>query len=76
VIVTDLPGQADIVTEHRCGYVIAAGDPEALAEAVSRMVADPERVPMGERGSAAAAEHHSWQAAAEMTETVILGLID
>jgi glycosyltransferase involved in cell wall biosynthesis len=76
VIVTDLPGQADIVTEHRCGYVIPPDDPQALAEAVWRMSVDPERDQMGDRGRAAAAKHYSWDTAAATTDRIIQSLLD
>ena len=36
VIVTDLPGQADIVTTSDCGVVVPPNDPPAIAAAVAR----------------------------------------
>lgn len=75
VIVSDLPGVADPVRAARCGVVIAPGDAEQLARAVSRLTAD-ERLAdeMGRRGRRAAEREHSWSARAAATSAFIEGL--
>ncbi|MBW3572930.1 MAG: glycosyltransferase, partial [Gemmatimonadetes bacterium] len=42
IVVTDFPGQADVVRTHGCGVVIPPENGEALARAVARLAADPE----------------------------------
>lgn len=61
VIVTRLPGQAEIVEEARSGLVIEMEQPEALARAVLTITSDPAlRQAMGANGSRWAAEHGDW----------------
>lgn len=71
-VVTDFPGQADLVRENECGLVIPPEDPQALAEAVARLAADPHAArAMGLRGAAVVQGGHSWQARAEQTSALI-----
>jgi glycosyltransferase involved in cell wall biosynthesis len=71
-IVTALPGQADLVTEGRCGLVVPCGDAVALARAVARLVADPgEAREMGRRGAALVRAAHSWRARAVEIDKVL-----
>jgi glycosyltransferase involved in cell wall biosynthesis len=61
VIVTDFPGQADIVREQACGLVVPVDDPAALARAVAELAANAERAKaMGARGAAIARTEYSW----------------
>lgn len=69
VIVTDLPGQADIVREHQCGIVVPPDDPSAIALAVRKLYQDRTLgQEMGRRGRKAAEENYSWDARAADTE--------
>jgi len=64
VIVSDLPGQADLVREGRCGLVVPGSDPAALARAVAQLAANRDEArEMGERGAALVRAAHSWRAA-------------
>jgi glycosyltransferase involved in cell wall biosynthesis len=73
VIVSDLPGLADIVDATECGTKFRAGDSEALARAVADLVADPAHAKaMGARGRRAALAQYSWDARAGQTEQVLL----
>ena len=77
VIVTDLPGQADIVTGSDCGVVVPPNDPPAIAAAVARLAADPALArALGGRARAAAVERYSWDAAAGKTHAIIVELLD
>jgi glycosyltransferase involved in cell wall biosynthesis len=77
VIVTDFPGQADLVRNHDCGLVIQPEDPVALAEAVDYLYHNPEeRKKMGERGRQIIELEHSWDKRAEETERVITEVIN
>jgi glycosyltransferase involved in cell wall biosynthesis len=71
-IVTDLPGQRELVTEGRCGLVVPCGDAAALARAVEELAADPARArQMGERGAALVRATHSWHARAVEIDKVL-----
>lgn len=72
VIVTDWPGQADLVRQHGCGVVVPPNDPGALARAVRSLCEDPRaRDEMGRRGRAAVVRYYSWdRRAAETSEAI------
>jgi glycosyltransferase involved in cell wall biosynthesis len=70
-IVTDLPGQADLVREGRCGLVIAP-DGAALAMAVAHLRAHPDEAQaMGKRGADLVASSHSWAARAADVDAIL-----
>ena len=72
MVVTDVPGQAEIVREADCGIVVSPGDAEALAVAIAQIIADPDAAAaMGRRGREAVVARHSWDARAEATDRVI-----
>lgn len=71
-IVSDFPGQADLIRANDCGVVIPPENPKALAEAVARLSADPAAAQtMGARGAELVRRDHSWQRRAEQTAAVI-----
>lgn len=71
-VVTDFPGQADLVRDLGAGIVIPPDDPAALARAVAKLAADPAAADeMGRRGAAAVHAHHSWDARADATAAFI-----
>lgn len=77
VIVTDLPGQADIVTLNACGIVVPPNDPDAIALAVARLAEHPDLArSMGERARSGAVERYSWDAAAAATQAILVDLLD
>lgn len=62
VIVSDLPGQADVVREAGCGVVVPPGQPAAVAAAVAALAADPAaRRRMGANARAYALARCSWE---------------
>jgi glycosyltransferase involved in cell wall biosynthesis len=76
-IVTDFPGQADLVRQHECGIVIPPDDPSALAAAVARLADDAgEARAMGARGRAAIVAAHSWDARAEATSRLLESVLE
>lgn len=71
-IVSDLPGQADLVRDGRCGLVVPGSDPAALARAVAQLAADPDEArEMGRRGAALVRTAHSWHARAIEIDKVL-----
>lgn len=72
VIVSDHPGQADLVRDIRCGIVVSPDSPAELAAAVARLTADPETAKgMGRRGGGAVRRWHSWEARAAQTDDLL-----
>ncbi len=72
VVVTDFPGQADLVREVGCGLIVPPGDPTSLAEAVANLHRGPERRrAMGRRGRVALERDHSWTARAAATAALL-----
>jgi glycosyltransferase involved in cell wall biosynthesis len=75
-IVTDFPGQADLVRDNKCGLVIPSENPKALAEAVKYLYENKEiRGEMGLRGRETIVKDHSWDIRAEMTHVILKELI-
>ncbi len=71
-IVSELPGQADLIREGRCGLVVPCGDAAALARAVAQLAADPAQArEMGARGAALVRAAHSWHARAVEIDEVL-----
>ncbi len=76
VIVTDFPGQADLVRSYDCGLVIPPDDPAALAAAVAHLAAATEVADaMGRRGRDAMTSAHSWDARAETTNSLLQAIL-
>ena len=71
-IVTELPGQSELVREGRCGLVVPCQDAPALARAVAQLAADPAQArEMGQRGAALVRAAHSWHARAVAIDEVL-----
>jgi glycosyltransferase involved in cell wall biosynthesis len=76
VIVSEAPGQAELVRETGSGLVIPESNPVALAAAVAALWEDPdESARMGERGRHAVEVSHSWDIRAEQTHQILLRII-
>ena len=43
VVVTRTGGRPELIVDGECGYVVAPGDPQALATALQRLADDPDR---------------------------------
>jgi len=76
IIVTDFPGQADLVREYACGMVVDPNNAEALANAIFYLYHHPEkRKKMGRKGKDAIHKEHSWDKRAADTDKAIRNLI-
>lgn len=72
VIVSDIPGMADLIRAGRCGLVIPPDDPEGLAKAVRYLYSHPEECSlMGKRGRELVEHEHSWDRRAQDTSSVL-----
>lgn len=76
VIATEMPFQAEIVTNGACGYVVPAGNAANLAHTVAQLAADPAAAEtMGKNARAVAVRDHSWAARARDTHDVLLKVL-
>lgn len=72
VVVSDSPGQAEVVRIEGCGTVVSPGDAEAMASAVAELAGDPaEARQQGARGRAAVLARHTWDHRARATDEVL-----
>lgn len=71
-IVTDFPGQADLIRHSECGIVVPPDGVAELAEAVAWLNANPDQASvMGQRGHLVVVAEHSWDARAGQTFDII-----
>ena len=71
MVLSDVGGFRELVEEHRAGRLVPPGDPGALAETITELLADPAaRERLAERAQAAAAGPYSWDAIAKRTIAV------
>ena len=74
---TRVGGIPALIDEGRTGLLVPPGDPEALAEALRSLVADPERRRvMGEQARARAVAEFDWRRIAERTLAVYRNLLE
>jgi len=77
VVASDVPGARDIVEDSGAGLVAPADDPEGLAEALIRALADPDAArEMGQLGRRYATEFGSWAKTAERVEGVFRKILN
>jgi glycosyltransferase involved in cell wall biosynthesis len=75
-IVTDFPGQANLVRSGNCGVVIPLDDADALASAVAFLYKNPDQSKeMGRKGRSIIERAHSWDQRALETEKVIESVV-
>jgi starch synthase len=66
VVATRVGGIPEIVADGETGLLVSPGDPDSLAEALERIVADAAlRADFGRAGRRRAVEHFSWSRAAD-----------
>jgi len=71
VVASDLPHVREIVEGTRCGLLADTRSPEPIAEAIRRILDDPdEAAAMGARGRAAVADRFNWSASAAVLREV------
>jgi glycosyltransferase involved in cell wall biosynthesis len=76
VIVTDFPGQADLVRQHGCGIIVPVDNSSTIAEAVAVFAADPALAQaMGACGSEIVRSEHSWDRRAAAVDLQLSALI-
>jgi glycosyltransferase involved in cell wall biosynthesis len=70
VISTNVGGLTEMIEEGKTGYVIAPGDPEAIADAVSKCFKNDNYKKMSQNARRAATEQFNWKKIAEQTAAV------
>ena len=71
MVLSDVGGFREIVEDHRAGVLVPPGNPEALAAAINRLLADAEeRRRLEQRAAAAAVGPLSWDRIAEQTASL------
>jgi glycosyltransferase involved in cell wall biosynthesis len=71
VVASEFPQVREIVEGTRCGLVADTTRPDAIADAIGRILADREAAAaMGARGRAAVAERYNWSASAAVLRDV------
>ncbi len=75
VVVTDLPGQGDLVRVARCGLVCLPDNSEALAGKVAELYASNDRRNMGLRGREAIESRFTWDVIGSKLDAVIAGAL-
>ena len=77
VVVTEVPGQVELVRDNRCGLVIPPKDPAALASAIATLAGGrAEREEMGCRGRRLIEMGHSWRRRADELCGVLQQLVE
>jgi D-inositol-3-phosphate glycosyltransferase len=68
VVVSDIEGMTEVVTDGENGYVFPAGDAEALADKLIEATSNPEKSRrVGTRALSHMQEHHDWNTIGQMT---------
>jgi glycosyltransferase involved in cell wall biosynthesis len=71
-IVTDFPGQGDVVRNANAGIVTAPESPKAIAKAVATLRSHPEVADrLGRNGREAIEQEHTWQHRANTTSSIL-----
>lgn len=67
VVATNAGGAHDVIANGENGLLVPAGDPAAMADAVSSLLADPERATLLAAQAAVTARTYSWERVARET---------
>lgn len=74
-IVTDYPGQADMVRDADCGIVVNPNSPNEIAKAVAMLSKNSEAVrEMGRRAQSLLRQKHSWDHSAAETHDILMSI--
>jgi glycosyltransferase involved in cell wall biosynthesis len=74
LVVSDDPGLRELVDQGECGIVVPAGSAEALADALSQLLADPARAArLGSAGRQLALRRHSVEAGVARLRAIYAG---
>jgi glycosyltransferase involved in cell wall biosynthesis len=72
VVATDVPGLCDSVRDGETGFLVPFGDVSAFAEALRKILADPEKAAVMRAKGLAWAGGHTWEKAYDVTRQALL----
>jgi len=76
-IVTDVPGQADVIRDGDCGVVISSTEPELICEVTRELLDNPRECErLGRNGHHYVKEHFSWEVLAMKTHLLLKDIIN
>jgi len=76
VIVTNFPGQADLVRKYDCGIVIPPDNPEELLKAIKSIYKNKEKTKeLGLKGANIVKKEHSWDKRVEDIDEILLEML-
>jgi D-inositol-3-phosphate glycosyltransferase len=77
VVATRVGGLPELVDDDVTGFLTPAGDPDALARALLRALADPAALArMGAAGASLVRERHNWERIAALHEEIYRGTVE
>ncbi len=76
VVASDFPLWREVVEGNECGLCVDPSDEKQIAEAIEKLVSDPEYARMlGENGKRAVSEKYNWEAQSKVLERVYRELL-
>lgn len=75
IVASDLPALREVIEHGRTAWLVAPGDPGALAAGITRVIADPTLAQDLGRAAFAAAEQYTWTARAERIDALIREIV-
>lgn len=75
VVASDIPGYGAVINHGEDGVLFPTGDPDALADALSSLLLDPERRDRLSRAGLATARRYDWPRVAAEIEEIYLSVI-
>jgi len=76
LVVSDIPGNRDVLLDGVNGLMVPAGDPSKLAEVLERTIQDPQLRTRLAAGGLATAQQYSWDACSAAYAESLLRAID
>ncbi|MBI4099489.1 glycosyltransferase family 4 protein, partial [Candidatus Microgenomates bacterium] len=73
IVATDVGDCKELIQGASCGLIVRPGSSLELANAIKKMIADKNRVKMGERGRVYVEKNHTWEQVAAIYHSAYRG---